>query len=86
MSITVNGNNNVVAGRDNNQNSNVANYTINDIPPQHQEEYRKLLDYILQRNNSKEDKNSKVSKFIDTLLNSGVGAIVGEVGAVPRTV
>ena len=79
MSITVIGHNNIVAGRDNNIMSNTDNSWTEIIPPELQEEFKVLSQHLCQTNMPKENKESSIKKFTDSLISAGASAISSEV-------
>lgn len=79
MSTNIFGNNNIVAGRDNNIMSNTDNSVIDQIPKELLEEFKIITQYICQTNISKENKDSCIKKFTNSLIDAGASAISGEI-------
>lgn len=49
------------------------------IPPQFQTEYNELVNYLQYSNDTIDNKNSRITKFIQKLTVAGFGAVVGQV-------
>lgn len=49
------------------------------VPPQFQDEYEELVNYLQRTKASPAAKNSRISEFIQALTSAGFGAIVGEI-------
>ena len=79
MHIVVNGNGNIVAGRDNYINSCVDNSVAGKIPDELLSEYNRVVEYLLDHKNSKQEKESRILKFKEAMISGGASAIVGEV-------
>lgn len=79
MSITVKGNNNTVAGRDNIINSYLESTIVDRIPDELRSDFTELAEYVKKKEVSDTEKESRIYKFRDSLVKAGATTIVAEV-------